>query len=203
LKKLIAILLPLVIVLGLSACAAVEPDEVPEDWYSRFEDDAARFADIYSVSKENPFVFASYDELITHLEYGTGVIAFGFPTCPRCHNAFPVLEKAFKEMNMENYEGFHGKILYYDIYDDREANNERYHIIVDLLKDYLNTDDSGNPRIYSPDIYFLFDGKVYGNHLDTVASLTNPRDPLNEEQEMELLTIYKDLLEKIEEDCDC
>ncbi|MDR0497315.1 MAG: hypothetical protein LBH42_06855 [Treponema sp.] len=172
------------------------------NWFAGHENDAARFAEIYPVSPEHPFIFANFEELLTQFEWGTGVIVFGFPTCPRCHNAFPVLEKAFKAMNMERHAGLRGKILYYDIWDDREANNERYKALVDFTKDYLRKDDSGNPRIYSPDVYFLASGRIVGNHLDTVPSLMNPRDPLNKEQEAELLMIYRDFIEKVE-DCGC
>ena len=172
------------------------------DWFAAHEGDAEFFADTYPVSRTSPFIIASYDEIITQLKWGTGVIVFGFPTCPRCRNAFPVLEQAFKEMEMEQYAGLRGKILYYDMFDDREENNERYRTIVGYLKDFLPNDENGNPRLYSPDVYFLASGKIVGNHLDTVPSLINPRDALNDEQKAELLKIYKDLIEKVE-DCGC
>ena len=171
-------------------------------WFTGHEDDAGRFAQIYPVSPDNPFIFASFDELITQLKWGTGVVVFGFPACPRCRNAFPVLELAFNEMNMRQYAGLRGRILYYDMYDDREVNNERYQAIVDYIKEYLPNDENGNPRLYSPHVFFLASGKVVGNHLDTVPSLINPRDSLNDEQKAELFEIYKDLLEKVEE-CGC
>ena len=170
--------------------------------FAGHENDSRLFAETYPVTVENPFIIASYDELIAHLKFGTGVIVFGFPDCPRCRNAFPVLEKAFNKTNMGRYAGFRGKIIYYDFYDDREASNERYQTIVNYIKDSLPRDASGNPRLYSPDIFFVAAGKVMGNHLDTVPSLTNPRDKLNEEQEAELLKIYMDLFGKIE-DCGC
>ena len=176
--------------------------KINTDWFSGHEHDADHFAAMYPVSHDNPFLFASYDELLTHLKWGTGIVVFGFTACPRCRNVLPVLEKAFREMNMERYAGLHGKILYYDIYDDREADNERYKTIVSYVKDYLKTDDNGDPRIYSPDVFFLSSGRIVGNHQDTVSSLTNPRDSLNNEQEAELLAIYKALIEETE-DCDC
>ena len=172
------------------------------DWFAPHADDAERFAEIYPVSRDNPFIFGTYEELITQLRWGTGVVVFAFPACPRCRNAFPVLEQAFKEMDMERHAGLRGRILYYDIFDDREANNERYQTIVGYLKDHLPLDADGNPRIYSPHVFFLASGVIVGNHLDTVPSLTNPRDLLNEEQKAELLKIYKDLIE-IVEDCLC
>ena len=172
------------------------------DLFAGHENDAEWFAETYPVSADNPFIKASFEELTAHLKWGTGVIAFGFPDCPRCRNAFPVLEKAFKKRNMGRHAGFRGKILYYDFYDDRETNNERYKELVNYLKEFLRTDENGNPRIYSPDIFFIAQGRVVGNHLDTVPGLTSPRDTLNEEQEEELLKIYMDLIEKVE-DCGC
>ena len=204
-KKLPVSLLLLILALGFSACrttstgASVTP---LADIFAGHENDAARFAETYPVSRENPFIIVSFEELVTHLKWGTGIVVFGFPDCPRCRNAFPVLEKAFNEMNMGQYAGFRGKIIYYDFYDDREANNERYQTIVDFLKDFLPPDERGNPRLYSPDVFFLASGRIVGNHLDTVPSLTNPRESLNEEQEAELLKIYMDLIEKVE-DCGC
>ena len=202
-KKLILPLLLLTLTLGLFAGGArSSKSQTPVDIFAGHENDAAIFAETYPVSKENPFIIASYDELVTFLKYGTGIVVFGFPICPRCKNAFPVLEKAFNEMDMGRHAGFRGKILYYDIFDDREANNERYKTIVNYIKDFLPPDERGNPRIYSPDVFFLASGKIVGNHLDTVPSLTNPRDMLNDEQKAELLKIYMDLIEKVE-DCGC
>ena len=204
-KPITSFFILMIIVAGLFSCTRAKStasNTAEANWFAGHENDATHFAEIFPVSEDSPFIFATYDELITHLKWGTGVIAFAFPACPRCKNAFPVLEQAFKEMQMEKYAGLRGKILYYDIYDDREANNERYLSIVEYLKDFLPLDDNGNPRIYSPDIYFLATGKIVGNHLDTVESLKNPRDPLNDEQKAELLSIYKDLIEKVE-DCGC
>ena len=205
-KSTIVIILSLVLL--FSACGTANTRsgagqlKTAPGWFKGHENDAVRFAEIFPVSPSHDFIFASYEELLTHLKYGTGVVVFAFPACPRCKNAFPVLEKAFKEMKMDRYAGLRGKILYYDIFDDREANNERYQTLVNILKDFLPLDSNGNPRIYSPDVFFLASGKVVGNHLDTVPGLTNPRDPLNDEQKAELMSIYKELISKVE-DCGC
>ena len=208
-RRFFALFLFLVLLL-LSACGAGGSDEAPAvsstidptNWMAGHEDDAVAFAAIYPVSEDNPFLIVSFEEVVRYFEIGTGVLVFGFPDCPRCFNAFPVLERAFKEMGMDQYEGFRGSILYYDFFDDREADNERYRTLVELTKDFLRSDDSGNPRIYSPDVFFVNAGTIVGNHLDTVPSLTNPRDPLNDEQEAELMGIYMDLIAKME-DCGC
>ena len=213
-KKQLALLLPLTLALVLSACRAGNSagqtaenhagaaETAAADIFAGHENDAALFAEIYPVSPENPFIIVSYEELVKFLEYGTGIVVFGFPICPRCKNPFPVLEKAFNEMDMGRHAGFRGKILYYDMFDDREENNERYQTLVKYTKDFLRNDENGNPRIYSPDVFFIAAGRIVGNHLDTVPSLKNPRDALNDEQKAELLKIYMDEIEKVE-DCGC
>jgi thiol-disulfide isomerase/thioredoxin len=209
-EKLLVVILFLAFTLVFSSCNACNsknqtaggPVNVQADLFAGHENDAVRFAEIYPVSRENPFIIAGFEELAAYLKWGTGIIAFGFPDCPRCRNAFPVLEKAFAKKNMGRHAGFRGKILYYDFYDDREENNERYQVIVNYIKDFLPVDKNGNPRLYSPDIFFIAFGKIVGNHLDTVPSLTDPYDSLNDEQEAELLKIYIDLIDKVE-DCGC
>ena len=209
-RKCIFPVLLLTLALALNACNSSDPvkqvaaasAESQTDLFAGHEDDAARFAKTYPVSADNPFIIASYEELITHIQWGTGIIVFGFPDCPRCKNAFPVLEKAFKEMGMTEHAGFRGRILYYDIFEDREADNERYQTLVEYTKEFLPVDGNGNPRIYSPSVFFLASGKIVGNHLDTVAGLANPRDSLDDKQQAELLKIYQDLIEKVE-DCGC
>ena len=204
-RKILIITMTMILV--LSACNAVNTEgqqnasPVQGDVTTRYEDDAALFAELYPVSQENPFIFASYEEVTDLLEIGTGILVFGFPDCPRCQNAFPVLEQAFYEKNLQERAGYRGKILYYDIFDDRAEGNERYQTLVSRLEEYLQTDDDGNPRIFVPDVFFLASGDIVGNHMDTVSSQENPGDRLTEQQAAELLDIYKDLITEMENRC--
>ena len=52
------------------------------------------------ISVKNPIQYASYEEIVNLLKSGTGVIYFGFPECPWCRNAVPVLLEAAKELNI-------------------------------------------------------------------------------------------------------
>ena len=146
-------LIILSIILTLSACTPRNiqtPAEVitQQDLFANHAGDAARFAEIFAVSQDNPFVFATKEHILAMLDYGTGVIAFGFPACPHCHNAFPILERTFKEMHMHHYAGARGRILYYDILEDRAQNSAFYQTLVSYLSDYLLDDAEGNPRIF-------------------------------------------------------
>lgn len=118
--------------------------------------DASKFADEYTeISEDNVFVYASVDEIIDTLENGNGVVYLGFPECQWCQRYVVYLNDVAKENNVD-------KILYYNIREDRNDNSENYLKIVDLLKDYLQDDEDGNPRIYVPAIIFMNDGKIVG-----------------------------------------
>lgn len=118
--------------------------------------DASKFADEYTeISEDNVFVYASVDEIIDTLENGNGVVYLGFPECQWCQRYVVYLNDVAKKNNVD-------KILYYNIREDRNDNSENYLKIVDLLKDYLQDDEDGNPRIYVPAIIFMNDGKIVG-----------------------------------------
>ena len=118
--------------------------------------DASKFADEYTeISEDNVFVYASVDEIIDTLENGNGVVYLGFPECQWCQRYVVYLNDVAKKNNVD-------KILYYNIREDRNDNSENYLKIVDLLKDYLQDDEDGNPRIFVPAIIFMNDGKIVG-----------------------------------------
>ena len=118
--------------------------------------DASKFADEYTeISEDNVFVYASVDEIIDTLENGNGVVYLGFPECQWCQRYVVYLNDVAKKNNVD-------KILYYNIREDRNNNSDNYLKIVDLLKDYLQDDEDGNPRIYVPAIIFMNDGKIVG-----------------------------------------
>ena len=118
--------------------------------------DASKFADEYTeLTDDNVFVYASVDEIIDTLENGNGVVYLGFPECQWCQRYVVYLNDVAKKNNVD-------KILYYNIREDRNDNSENYLKIVDLLKDYLQDDEDGNPRIYVPAIIFMNDGKIVG-----------------------------------------
>ena len=103
--------------------------------------DALKFAEEYSlVGKDNVFVYTDVDKIIDILENGTGVV---------------YLNEVAKERNIS-------QIYYYNIREDRSNNSENYLKIVDILKDYLQDDEEGNPRIYVPAVIFMSDGKIIG-----------------------------------------
>ena len=152
--------------------------------------DAQKFSEEYSsISDDNVFVYASFDEIIDVLDGGSGIVYLGFPECQWCEAYVPYLNEVAKDVGIS-------EILYYNIREDRSNNSENYRKIVELLDGYLTDDEEGNPRIYVPAVIFVNNGTIVGfddeTSLDT-GGFTNPADYWSEEEVSDLksrLTSY-------------
>lgn len=128
-------------------------------------------------------------DILPLLKEGTGIIYFGFPTCPWCRNAVPVLLEAASTQGMT--------VSYINTREIRKENKEEMGKIIEYLSEYLEEDEYGKKALYVPDVYFVKDGQIVGHHLGTVDSQTNPTIPLTVEQKEELTKVFTDLIGKI------
>lgn len=160
------------------------------------------------ISVKNPIQYASYEEIVNLLKSGTGVIYFGFPECPWCRNAVPVLLEAAKELNIN-------KIYYFNALsirdkkhlDDQgnivtdEAGTKEYEELVKLMYDQLPVYDGLNDdtikRLYFPTVVFVKNGEIIGLHSSTVDSQEDPYVSLTDDQHNELKKIYSDYFNKV------
>ena len=173
------------------------------------------------IDKNNPIVYADYDKLLEVIDNGTGIIYLGFPECPWCRNALPVLFDAAKENNVEiiYYMNILNERDSYVVEDDElvyatdEDGNEKkgtegYFKLLEALDEHL-TDyiisfegeeyEVGEKRLYAPTVIFVRDGEVIGLHVSTVESQENPKEGLTEDQYDELYGIYEDYILELEE----
>ena len=161
------------------------------------------------IDEDNQIKYASIEEIENILEKGTGIIYFGFPECPWCRNAVPVLLEAAKDMDID-------VIYYYNAYSIRdkktlidgeiiieEEGTEDCKILVELMYDFLPVSnglaDESIKRLYFPTVVFVKEGKIIGLHTSTVDSQENPFIELNKEQKEELKTIYTDYINEVYE----
>ena len=118
--------------------------------------DASKVAEEYTlVDKDNVFEYRNIDQIIKTLESGTGVVYLGFPECQWCQQYVVYLNEVAKDRGIST-------IYYYNIRQDRTDNTEGYQRIVNLLKDYLEEDEEGNPRIYVPAVILVRNGDIIG-----------------------------------------
>lgn len=166
---------------------------------------------IVELSEENPFVYKTDDEIVPILKEGTGIIYFGFSTCPWCRSAIPLLLKAAESTNL-------GQIYYVDIKEIRdvltlddfneivvkEEGSHGYKEILKLMDSVLEpyylkgkdgeTIDTKEKRLYAPTVVSVKDGKIQDIHVDTVKSQKNGYQKLTNSEQEELFGIYQKMM---------
>lgn len=173
-----------------------------------------------SISKNNPIKYASYEEVIDVIKKGTGIIYLGYPECPWCRSALPVLLEAAKDYKIDTiyYINMHDERDYYEVKDgklvykkddngnDIKGTKGYFKLLSALdseLEEYTVTDndgkeyDTGEKRIYVPLIIFVHDGKIVGTHLSTVDTQESGYDELTDEEYDELNGIYANYIKEL------
>lgn len=108
---------------------------------------------------------ANKDDVLAMLKNGTGVVFFSWIDCPWCHGYIDLVNQAGLDNGVN--------VLYYDIYDDRNANNEFYQEVTKLIADKVDAfsyttnneekkayDANGKVRIYVPMTVMVIKGEV-------------------------------------------
>lgn len=171
-----------------------------------------------TVGDNNPFVYASIDDIKELFDGGTGVIYFGFPNCPWCRNLVPVLNQAISQTSIS-------KVYYFNILDIRSKitvnddntlnvtkGNDFYYYLLEKLDSNLTEYyvknskgkeiDTKEKRLYAPTVVFIKEGNVVGMHEGTVDSQEDPYVVLSDSQKEELMGILQNYLVKVTESCD-
>lgn len=158
--------------------------------------------------------YKSDEEIVDILNQGTGVVYFGFNTCPWCRSMIETLISSIKDSKVIDF-------YYVDIKDIRSSftvnkrklvNSKKgtdgyYKILEKLdvyLEDYkLDVDgkkyDTKEKRIYMPFVIATRDGKVEATHTGTITlnKDQNKYSPLTTKQHDELYDIYSNMFSKI------
>lgn len=144
---------------------------------------------VVTIDKKATIKYLKVEEVVDFLENKTGIIYFGFPSCPWCRNILPVLIDVAKENNQTIY--------YFNPKELRGSNDENFARIMTILNDYLNSNAEGEKVLYVPDVYFVKEGVIMAHHLGSVSSQKDPYVTLTLEQKEELKNIYQESLDKI------
>lgn len=141
-----------------------------------------------SIPFDNRIEYVNEEELIDLLERGTGVLYFGYNTCPWCRNVVPVLIDTVKKSNVDN-------IYYADLHklDMKLIRSKLYKI----LNSYLRDDEEGKKVLAVPDVYFIKKGKIIGHHRGAVDGYNNPYKKMKSREKKELSNIYQRFIEEM------
>lgn len=162
-----------------------------------------------SLSDTNTVKYVTEKKAADLLEKGTGIIYFGFSTCPWCRSLVSTLTRVAEEKNETIY--------YLDIQDIRSAfelqegkinkikdGTKEYYRLLDLLdkelEEFYLEDEAGNrfdteeKRLYAPTVVAFNKGKITSIHVGTVDSQENGYDELNDNQKEKLEKIIIELI---------
>lgn len=163
----------------------VEVTRVEDD----IETDAIRFSKEYNLDdNENVYKYATYDNVMDTIKHGTGIIYLGFPNCALCKEVIPILNEVVKEKDID-------EILYYNFKDIRENNTNEYIELVDLIAEYIKTDDEGNKRMQAPTIIFVNKGTIVGVYIGVINS--SSEELMTDDEKNNLMQNFSSLIDKI------
>lgn len=222
-KKKILLLIVVLCVFSLVGCSK------KDDYASKFKEEYESYngkqtssgKDYLKVEipEENVIVYSSISEVLDIIKNKSGVIYFGFPTCPWCRNMVVPLLEAADSTSLD-------KIYYLNMYEERDTikyvdgefitekeASEGYYDLVNalssILDDYIVKDSDGiehntsKKRIYVPLVVFIKDGEIVDYHANTVDSQVDPYVKLNDEEHESLYNIYLNGIHKVLDDvCD-
>ena len=148
-------------------------------------------------SKTVVYESANIDEVINIIANKYGIIFMCTPETKWCKKYAELLNEVAIEKDVD-------KIYYLNIKNERSMNKKKKKKLVNQLEDVLFTDDTGNKRIYMPEVVFVRDGKIIAHDNET-SFITNDQTvsdywtPENINKFKVKLYEYIDLLNTIEE----
>ena len=190
------ILCLVVLVIGIISFIYLRPESMETHFKLEYESLNGKndYIDV-NIPSDNNIVYADYEQIFDILD-GTGVIYFGYPECPWCRNAVPVLIEAAKQAEVD-------QIYYLNNNEDRDTKTlkdgkvvtekegtDNYNKLLEKLGDKASTyeglEDNSIKRLYFPTLVVVKNGEITDYIEGTVDSQKDPQKPLNEKQKKEL-----------------
>ncbi len=172
-KKLIIIIVCIFLITG---CSVKKVQELT---------DAEKFATEYNISDNNPFVYATYEE-IDNIFNSSGIIFLASPD-------YSGSQKAAKVLNEVALKNKTDKIYYYNSTKIREKNSKKYKKLVKYLDEYIKKSKDEEVELNLPIIVSVKEGKIigYSNYFSKESHLSE------EKLTKKRLTIIKEEYKKI------
>lgn len=138
---------------------------------------------------QHHFMKATMQDIIDKIENKeSGIVYFGYATCPWCIEAVPIMNEVAKTND---------QFIYYVDKKASSSDETTTAKVESLLSDVLTKDDDGKPHLYVPEVIIIQDGKVIANHLGTVEDHDAHERTLTTAEQAQLQTTYEDMFEKL------
>ncbi len=120
---------------------------------ARRKSDNISFSEEYGITEDNIFQYKNTKETLEILKNGSGIIFFAFPENKWAKEYAFMLNDTAKKMDIK-------ELYYYNFKAARSSNNHIYNQMVETLKDFLPTLDTGVQNIFSPSMAIVKNGNV-------------------------------------------
>jgi predicted bacteriocin transport accessory protein len=119
-------------------------------------------------------------------EKGSGILYLGYPGCPWCERAVPILNEAVNEK----------KVTVYYICTKDPFDADEFDTLKDDLYDAMPVDADGNRDFYVPMVVGIKKGAITGHHTSLVDDfqINSSEDQMSDAQKKKLKDLYLDII---------
>lgn len=177
-KKIVFLLICVIL---MSGCSVKKVNELSE---------AEKFAVEFSIDENNPFEYATIDQIINIFDNGSGIIFFGNSDDEWCVESVKIFNDTVEYRNVS-------EVYYYNPSSIQDKNTDKYRELVKFIKEYLKENEIGNFELNTPEIYVVKNGKIVNHSNCNIDEITTNSDDVDitEEEIRELLKDeYLDLI---------
>ena len=173
----------LIIALTFTACGSKTESDIPDAFAGKDKSIVLGYESMENYGGDIMLRDTTVKEVAEKMDAGETFVVFAsVENCPWCNLLIPYLNDAATEAGMT--------VGYIDTRANPEWSNnmdiDDYDLFVEKFGKYLKEDDDGKPHLYTPDTYFIKNGKIVAHHSGVTPGVENPIDPLTSEQEEKL-----------------
>ena len=172
-KKVVCLLVVIGLISMVSGCSVKKTKDLT---------DVEKFANEYSISKENSFLYATMDDVLELIEHKSGILFLGNSDCEWSTFGVKVLNRVLKENNVD-------EVYYFNPDGIKDKESADYQKLLEALK----FDDNSS----LPIVYALIDGKIVGQ----VDYPIHDDLDVSKKSEQQLEDMYSDLVSQYLEGC--
>lgn len=192
-RRFMMILLSASLILIASGCSNSQKNEdtTAKKNVCDIECDNADMSEYETMDDNHVFkeiTFAQSNELLQKEEF-TGIIYYGFPTCPWCVEAVPVMNEVAEDYDLSIY--YVNKRSQESI--DHPEEEEKTIEILDAAYGLDVDEETKKPRLYVPEVVVVKEGKVVGHNMGTVKGHNAHERKMSADEALVLRTIYENL----------
>ena len=169
-KKVVVVIIIFSGILLINGCSIKKTEELT---------DAEKFANEYSISENNPFHYATIDEVLELVENNkSGILFLGDSDSEWSTFGVKILNKVLNDKKID-------RVYYFNPGTIKNKNNKKFKTITE----HLNIEENSN----LPIVYVIIDGKVV-DHVDYPihddASIDDKNEKHLEEEYSDLISLY-------------